>query len=281
MVAVMIYPIWAVSGSLIEYTQNLAAILEDGSIRIPPPNESIKSWPVIGHKIYDLWAESSQSITKTLDHYENQVISLSSTLLQGVASFGFTMLQFLFAVIISGVLLANREGGITSSRKLMHKLVGNKDVDFLPIIGSTIRSVSQGVIGIAVIQAVLAYIGFWLAGVPGASFWALGVLVLAIIQMPPTLVILPIIIYVFYTSSTMVGVVFCIYSIAVSVSDSFLKPVFLGRGVDVPMLVILIGSLGGMFAFGIIGLFIGPIILAITFKLYQSWLQSIEESNKS
>lgn len=274
MVVFMIYPIWAVSGSLIEYTQSLASVLEDGSINIPPADVRVKDWPIVGHKIFNLWQESSQNLDEVLVHFEDQIITLSSSLLSGVAGFGFTMLQFLFAVIISGALLANRKQGIANAQKFVDKVSGKNSDDFLALIGGTIRSVSQGVIGIAAIQAVLAYFGFWLTEVPGAEFWAIGVLVVAIVQLPPTIIILPIIIYVFSTSSTTVGVIFAIYSVLVSLSDSFLKPIFLGRGVDVPMLVVLIGSIGGMLAFGIIGLFIGPILLAILYKLYLKWLNT-------
>lgn len=274
MVLLMIYPLWAVSGSLIEYTQSLASILEDGSISIPPADPRVKDWPIFGHKLFAIWQESSQNLDDVLVHFEDQIITLSSSLLSGVAGFGFTMLQFLFAVIISGILLSNRKKGIANAQRFIDKVSGENSDDFLSLIGGTIRSVSQGVIGIAAIQALLAYFGFWLVEVPGAEFWAIGVLVVAIVQLPPTLIILPIIIYVFSISSTTVAAIFAIYSVLVSLSDSFLKPIFLGRGVDVPMLVVLIGSIGGMLAFGIIGLFIGPIILAILYKLYLKWLNT-------
>jgi predicted PurR-regulated permease PerM len=123
------------------------------------------------------------------------------------------------------------------------------------------------------IQALLASLGLLVVGVPGAGLWALLVLILAIVQLPTILVLGPIIVYVFSTSTTVAAVVFAIWSILVGISDAFLKPLLMGRGVDVPMLVIFIGAIGGFMTSGIIGLFIGAIILALGYKLYLIWLE--------
>jgi predicted PurR-regulated permease PerM len=135
-----------------------------------------------------------------------------------------------------------------------------------------VRSVTLGILGVAMIQALLASLGLLVVGVPGAGLWALLVLILAIVQLPTILVLGPIIVYVFSTSTTVTAVVFAIWSILVGISDAFLKPLLMGRGVDVPMLVIFIGAIGGFMTSGIIGLFIGAIILALGYKLYLIWL---------
>ena len=135
------------------------------------------------------------------------------------------------------------------------------------------RSVAQGVLGVALIQSILAGLGCLLVGVPGAGFWALLVLILAVVQLPTILVLGPIIVYVFSTSSTIAAVLFAIWSILVGISDAFLKPLLMGRGVDVPMLIIFIGAIGGFMASGIIGLFVGAIILALGYKLILNWLE--------
>jgi predicted PurR-regulated permease PerM len=137
----------------------------------------------------------------------------------------------------------------------------------------TIRSVFQGVLGIAVIQAALAAIGFLFIGVPGAMVWALLVMILAVMQLPPLLVIAPVIVWAFATQSTTAAVIFLVYGGFVSISDTFLKPLLLGRGVDVPMLVILLGAIGGMIMSGIIGLFVGAVVLAVAYQLMMAWLE--------
>jgi predicted PurR-regulated permease PerM len=132
------------------------------------------------------------------------------------------------------------------------------------------------VIGVAVIQAALVGIGFFVAGVPGASVLTLIVMVMAIVQIPPIILIIPVIIYVFSTASSGIAIAFTIWSILASLSDNVLKPMLLGRGMDIPMLVILIGAIGGMMAAGMIGLFVGPVILALGYQLFTAWMNEIE-----
>jgi predicted PurR-regulated permease PerM len=142
-----------------------------------------------------------------------------------------------------------------------------------------VRSVTLGILGVALIQAILASLGFLVVGVPGAGFWALLVLILAVVQLPTILVLGPIIIYVFSASNPATAAVFAIWSILVGISDAFLKPLLMGRGVDVPMLVIFIGAIGGFMTSGIIGLFVGAVILALGYKLFQSWLNEDKQQD--
>ena len=134
------------------------------------------------------------------------------------------------------------------------------------------RSVTKGVLGVAIIQAILSAIGLVAIGVLAAGLWAGAVLVLAIIQLPPILVLGPIAIWVFSVMDGLPATIFLVYAIIVSASDAFLKPLLLGRGVDVPMLVILIGAIGGAVSQGIIGLFIGAVVLALGYKLVTAWM---------
>ena len=114
-----------------------------------------------------------------------------------------------------------------------------------------------------------------LAGVPAAPLWALIILILAVVQLPPLLVLGPAVVYVFANAGTGTAIIFLIWAIIVSFSDAFLKPLLLGRGVDVPMLVVLLGAIGGMMLMGIIGLFLGAVILAIAYQLYVAWLGDV------
>ena len=171
------------------------------------------------------------------------------------------------------MILANAVGFGAFLKALARRLMGNRGEEFTMLASKTVRSVAQGVLGVALIQSLLAGVGLLAAGVPGAGLWALIVLLLAIVQLPPILILAPIILYVFSVSSTTVAVIFMIWSILVSMSDAFLKPLLLGRGVEVPMLIILIGAIGGMIHSGIIGLFVGAVVLALGYELFRAWLE--------
>ena len=186
---------------------------------------------------------------------------------------GLAVVQFLAAVLIAAAMLANDTATRAMIERLARRLVGDRADELLGLTTATIRSVAVGVLGVAFIQAVAGGVGMALAGVPGAGLWALFILILAIAQLPPLLVLLPAIIYVFSAGdSTTVAVAFTIWSIAVSFSDTFLKPLLLGRGVEAPMLVILLGAIGGMLMSGILGLFVGAVVLALGYKLFEAWL---------
>ena len=168
--------------------------------------------------------------------------------------------------------LANNIGVHNITRLIGIRLTGDRGEEFVDLAGAVIRSVAQGVLGIALIQSVLAGLGLVLVGVPGAGLWALIVLFLAVIQLPPLLILGPIMIYVFSTADTTVAVIFMIWGILVSISDSFLKPLLLGRGLKTPMLVILLGAIGGMIMYEIIGLFVGTVVLSLSHELFLVWL---------
>ena len=155
-------------------------------------------------------------------------------------------------------------------------MVGERGDELAQLTTDTIRNVAKGVVGVALIQTVLCGIGILFAGIPVAGLWILLILILAVIQLPPFLIILPLIIYMFNTADTAPAVLFTVWSLIAGGSDTFLKPMFLGRGMKTPMLVILIGALGGMIWGGILGLFIGAVVLALGYELLQAWLRAEE-----
>lgn len=194
-------------------------------------------------------------------------------MLSTAAGAGVGILQFVISIIIAGVILANAVSFGAFLKTLARRLMGSRGDEFAMLASKTVRSVAQGVLGVALIQSLAAGVGLLAAGVPGAGLWALLVLLLAIVQLPPILILAPIILYVFSVSSTTVAVIFMIWSILVSMSDAFLKPLLLGRGVEVPMLIILVGAIGGMIYSGIIGLFVGAVVLALGYELFRAWLE--------
>ncbi|MDX2417592.1 MAG: AI-2E family transporter [Xanthomonadales bacterium] len=272
-IAIILVPVISLSSSMVDGATKYGTQISEGSIHVPAPPEYVQEWPVIGKKTYKLWNQASQNLRSVLEQYPHQLAVVGKKMLGAAAGIGGGLLQFIISFLIAAVFLMNAESAGTSLRKLANRLTADHGDELMDMSVSTIRSVAVGVIGIAFIQAMLGGIGMMFAGVPAAGLLAIGILVLAIAQLPPILVLGPVAFYVFSAESTTVAVIFLIWSIMVSSSDMVLKPLLLGRGVDVPMLVILLGAIGGMITSGIVGLFIGAIILAMGYKLFGVWLQ--------
>lgn len=272
--AAVLVPTVMLTDSLLDVTVRVVEEAKEGTLQVPPPTEKVKTWPLIGEKAYALWQGAHDDLSGTAAKLQPQLANVGEKVVAGVASLGGALILTIFALIIAGILMIHSAGSARVGRSIAVRLAGKDGPAMLELATGTIRSVVKGVILVAVIQSLLAAIGLAIVGVPGVGLWALLVLVVAIIQLPPILILGPIILWVFANNdSTGMAIFFTIWSLLVSVSDSFLKPMFLGRGVVVPMLVILIGAIGGMLSSGVIGLFIGPVILAITWELFMSWVR--------
>lgn len=264
--------------------RNVATLTEefsDGKVSIPPPPENVSQWPIVGEPLADLWGMASTNITDTLKLLQPQIKAIGGWLLEITASAGMSILMFIFAFIISGILLAHSEAGHRLAHGIATRLVGDRGPDLANLAEATVRGVTRGVLGVAVIQALLAGIGFVVVGIPAAGVWALLCLIFAVIQIGVGPIMIPAIIYVFSTGETMTAILFLIWGVLVLLIDNFLKPILMGRGVDVPMVVIFLGAIGGMLLSGIIGLFVGAVVLALGYKLFQAWLNLEDRSIKT
>ena len=270
----IILPSIQMVGSLVDGTTYLNDKIQNGEIKIPPPPGNIDSWPVIGKSLKSRWHEASVNLEATLARYVPQLKAISLKLLELVMSTTMGLLQFTLSIIIAGVLMANAKEGGNLVRDLFVSLAGERGSDFADISTITIRNVVKGILGVAIIQGLLAGMGFMVAGVPGAEIWAFLCLFLAIIQIGIAPIAIPVIIYMFYSADTLTAGLLMIWLILVMLSDNFLKPILLGRGAPVPMLVIFLGSIGGFLSMGFIGLFIGAVILSLGFKLFRAWLKN-------
>ena len=271
--AVLIVPSYLLAGSMIETTQKIGNELADGSFSIPPPAESVAEWPLIGEKLYTNWSDASANIEAYTERHKENIKSLGKTLLSAATATVKSIFMFMFSIIIAGVLLNYAEGCRDSLYNLFNRLVPDQGVKLVNSAGATVQSVAKGVLGTALIQTVLGTLGMVVVGVPGIGLWAVMVLLVAIVQLPPILILGPVAAYVFSVEPTWVATIFLVYSLIVSSSDAFLKPLLLGRGVELPMLVILLGAIGGMILSGIIGLFTGAVFLAIAYQIYMLWLE--------
>ena len=270
----LILPTYMISDSLIASSQDIAHQLKEGTLRVPPPSDKVASWPLVGEKIHGYWAEAANNLEETVHKYQPQLKAYGGSIASAVGSGLGSVVEFVVSLIIAAIFLTNSVGSVKISNAISNRLIGEKGPEWVKLSAMTIRSVVQGILGIAIIQSLLSLVGLVVMDVPFAPVWAFVVLFLAIIQLPPILILGPIIAYVFSYADTTPATIFAVYAVIVSASDTFLKPLLLGRGVDIPMLVILLGAIGGMILSGIIGLFVGAVVLALAYKLFVAWLEA-------
>jgi len=272
LLALLIVPVVLLAGTLIEGVQTLAGQVKEGTITVPPPPASVATWPIIGAPLTSVWALASRDLAKAVKDFAPQIKAVVPGLLSASAGIGLIGLEFGFSILLAGVLLGNAEAAYEVTCSLANRIFGDKGPEFQKLIGSTIRSVTTGIVGVALIQSVLAGVGFLLAGLPGAGLWAILFLIAAVLQVG-VIVLAPAVIYVFMTSSVTKAVIFLVWCLFVALLDNVLKPLLLGRGVAVPIAVVFLGAIGGFVAMGIIGLFVGAIILSVGYKLSLAWLE--------
>lgn len=272
LIALIIVPAIGLTDSIIESGKEVYESFEKGTLKIPPPTASVKEWPLIGEKLYTMWSNASQDLEVFIVEYKDRITDSLGWFFSSVKGLMGTVFLGLFSIIIAGVFMSSADSGYQAGVDFANRIVEGKGKGFMDLSVNTIRSVVKGILLVAIIQAALAYLGFVVIGLPAAGLFALLVLIFAIIQVPPLIAMIPAIAIVFSYASSTAAIIFTIYGILVSLSDNFLKPMLLGKGLDTPMLVILIGALGGMMYQGIMGLFIGPVVLALVYQLYNSWI---------
>ena len=268
----LVIPTFLLSDTLVTGVTGLARSLSEGRLIIPMPPESVAGWPLIGEPLDKFWRLASVNLAGALGEIAPQLRGLGKWLLGAAAGAGLGILQFVLAIIIAGVILRHGESGKRISYAIARRLAEEHGAGFIDLARATIRSVSRGILGVALLQSLLAGLGFLAAGVPAAGLWAFLCLLLSVVQIGIFPITVPAIIYVFATGDTTTAVLFLIWNLVVGALDNVLKPLLLGRGVNVPMAVIFVGAIGGFLASGIIGLFIGSVILVLGYELLLDWL---------
>jgi predicted PurR-regulated permease PerM len=256
---------------LVDGLSSLTDQLTSGDLVIPAPPDSIRDWPLIGATLHEFWQTASVSLEAAFRALGPYLKPLAVPILTIAGSAGTGTLKFLVSVIITGFLLPSGPQFATKIRNLLARIVPRRSADFLALAGATIRTVAQGVIGIAVMQALFAGIVLKVAGVPHAGVLAFAVLVLGIIQIGATPILIPVAIWIWSVKDIGTAVLITIFLVLVGISDNVLKPLLMGRGLSTPILVIFLGVLGGTLAHGIVGLFVGPIVLAVVWELLMAW----------
>ena len=271
LLAFLILPMVLLAETLVDGIQILVAHVKDGTLTIPAPPVGVESWPIIGTRLKSVWDLASNDLTAALKAFAPQIKVVVPELLSASAGIGLSVLQFALSIVVAGILLANAQAAYEATCSLANRLFGDKGPEFQRLIGATIRSVTGGILGVALIQSVLAGLGFLVARLPGAGLWAVVFLIAAVLQVG-ALILIPAVVYMFTISSVTKSSIFLVWCLIVGLLDNFLKPVLLGRGVAVPIAVVFLGAIGGFVAMGIIGLFVGAIILSTGYKLFLAWL---------
>jgi len=272
---VVLVPTYLLGISVASSLERGFELLRSGELRVPPPSDSVHAWPLVGPTLHDIWQRASSDTASILKEVLPHLRRGGVELLSKIADIGFGFLLFVAALIVAGIFMAYGERGRGNAIRFAARLTGaERGPQIAALCTGTIRAVAQGVIGIAFIHMLVVGVGFIVADIPGAGVLALVVLLASILQVPTFVVTLPIVIGVFMGRGFTAGTIaFAIYTMIASQTDNVLKPLVLGRGTGVPMPVVLIGVLGGTIAGGLIGLFIGPVLLAVGYRLFWQWIE--------
>lgn len=244
----------------------------EGVLQIPPPDEKVKEWPVIGNSLYNYWSEASTNISAFIAKHYEDIKPVVLKLIELLSSAGKGILLLMASFLVGGAFLVYGENASKIVNLFFTKLVGKQGEKMENTIAVTVRNVAKGVLGVAFIQAILAGIGMIVAGIPLAGLWALIGMVLAIVQIGLLPVSLGVIIFIWTTGDTLTAVLLTAWMLFVGVVDNIIKPFMMGIGAPAPMLVVFIGTIGGFIMSGFIGLFTGAIVLTLGYKLVMEWL---------
>lgn len=272
MILALIGPaVWLLFATVDEFRE-LGQAYRSGELHIPPPAEKVKSWPLIGNKVYSYWTEASSNLTSFIGKHSEETKAVLLRVFDLLKNTGKGVVIFLLSIIVSGFLLGYAQPAGDFARSLFVRLAGKTGETITDAAALTVRNVAKGVLGVAVIQAILAGIGFVLAGVPLAGIWIILCLILAIVQLGLLPVSAGVIIYIWGAADTLTATLLTVWMIFVGLIDNILKPIMLGKGAPAPMLVVFLGAIGGFMLSGFIGLFTGAIILTLGYKMVTTWL---------
>lgn len=258
---------------LVDDIKKFVTEFNSGNITFQSPPESVAEWPLVGKSIYGAWDLFSTNLQAAFDQYNEQIKGIVETVIAALKSVTGSVLVFILAIIISGIFLKISSKGFKGIYTIVTNLTGDMGDEIVNNSVKTIRSVVTGVLGTAIIQTIIISAALFVFKVPGAPVLSLVCLFMAIAQLPVILLIIPVVIYMFSVLSGGSAIILTIWLIAGGLSDNFLKPMLLGRGLNIPMPVILIGAIGGMLLMGIIGLFIGAVVLAVGYQILNIWIK--------
>jgi len=280
-IVLIVVPIFLLASSLADSIVSFVQGMRNNTLEIPAPPDAVAGWPVVGEKLHAAWQLAATDLPALLQKLQPKIGDLARAALGYVAGMGGSMLAFLFSFVVAGIIMAYGEGGAESMRAIHRRIVGAERGDrFTALSTATIRAVAMGVLGVALIQAIVIGLALIIAGIPYAGVLAVITLVLGVAQIPALLITLPAIAYIWMSGSyeTTPAIIYTVLLVIAGFADNVLKPILLGRGVDAPMPVILLGALGGMVSAGLLGMFAGAVLLALGYQLFMAWVADTDEA---
>lgn len=274
MLSILVVPSIFLTDSLIDGIAKIRVVFEQGQPLLPPPGEYTKNWPSFMKPVVDTWQTASEDLLAVTGKYEPQLIAAGRWIIEALAGIGKGVAQFVISILVAGIMLFYSSAAISSAKKIFRKLSSEQGERYADISAGTIRNVVKGILGVAIIQSSLAGIGFFAAGVPHAGLWTILCLILAIIQVGAGPIVIPVCIYMFTATDTLTAALLAGWMVLVLASDNVLKPLLLGHGSTVPMLVVFMGAIGGFIHIGFLGLFLGAVVLTLGYNLYMLWLNA-------
>jgi predicted PurR-regulated permease PerM len=272
--AVIVGPFGLLLANLASNVEELVRAFTRGDLAVPPPPPRVADWPSVGPQLYEFWTQASTNLQDVLARFTPQLQRAGTILLNAARTAGVTLLEFIAAMIVAGVFLANTETITRALNLLARRLTPRRGEGFVALTVATVRNVARGVVGIAFLQGLLLGLGFMAADIPFAGLWALLSIILAIVQIGPTVIVLGTLIYAWTSLEVATAVLFTLWVVPASVVDNVLRPMVMAHGLPVPMLVIFAGVIGGTLLHGLVGLFVGPVILALGYELLQVWIRT-------
>ncbi len=279
MLLVLVVPLVLAIVTIVDHADDLVAWFKSLAVAgIPSPPEWVEQVPFAGERIAREWqqlaATPSEDLVARATPYVRQAVQWFA---RHAGSFGLMMLQFLLIVAITAILYSSGETVARGVRRFARRLAEERGESSVVLAGQAIRAVALGVVVTAVAQSALAGIGLAVAGIPYAAVLTAISFILCIAQLGPILVLAPAVGWLYWTGDPVWGTVLLVWTVIVGSMDNVLRPILIRRGADLPLLLILVGVIGGLISMGVIGLFVGPTILAVTYRLLESWIDEIDQ----
>ena len=270
---IVVGPVTWLGLGLIGGVGSLVRELDAGLLSIPPPPQTLKDWPLIGEHVHRLWTLAATNMKAVLVEVAPHLRPIGAKLLGIAEGVGLGLLEFIASILVAGFLFSPGPRLLDALRALLHRVLSERGEEMVQLAGATIRNVSRGVIGIALLQSILAGAGFLAAGLPAAGVFAFLALLLGLVQIGPGVLLIPIVIWSWTAMETTNAAIFTVYMVVVGFMDNILRPILVARGLTTPMPVIMLGVIGGTIAYGVVGLFFGPIVLSVAWALIGAWVR--------
>ena len=270
----LVIPLWLAIGTIVSNADQIAGWVKSASVfEVPPPPDWLGRLPLFGGDLIAAWEKVAlaglQDFVKKLAPYGGTAIQWFAA---EVGGFGALVLQFLLTVVFAALLYAKGEQATSWVKRFGRRLAGPRGEHSIQLAGQAVRGVALGVVVTALAQSILGGVGLAISGIPFAAILTAVMFMLAVAQIGPLLVLVPSVVWLYWSGSTGWGTFLLIWTLVVGTMDNFLRPILIKKGADLPLLLIFSGVVGGLIAFGLIGIFVGPVVLAVAHTLLSAWV---------